>query len=260
MGAPSRPAPPRDGPAIGSTSPDFLTRADALRRVGRRTEALALCRTGLARFPAFHSARALYGRLLLDEGDVSGARAHLEGVVARAPGHLAARRWLAAALDRVGESDEAARVAASAERLAPHDARWRAAFDRLLGPVDPRPDPTTPPSDPSQARCVPSSTDVDLHSAVPTPAADVESGAPSTAASIGVDVHAPSPSSPGQLGRPTPAVAAPTHLEGHAPSRPTAPALAAPSRAPSRASRIAALEQWLAAVRRACPDTSSDTP
>jgi tetratricopeptide (TPR) repeat protein len=233
MGAPSRLAPPHDDSATGSTSPDFLTRAEALRRAGRRTEALALCRTGLARFPAFHSARALYGRLLFEAGDVSGARAHLEGVVARAPGHLAARRWLAAALDRVGEPEEAARVAASAERLAPHDARLRAALDRLFGPVEPRAAPPTPRSELSQARLLPPSADVDLHGSVSAPTAHVESRAPSTAA--------------------------PTHLEGQAPSRPNTTALAAPSRTPSRASRIDALEQWLAAVRRACPDTSSDT-
>jgi tetratricopeptide (TPR) repeat protein len=239
----ARPASPHEGLAAGPDSPDFLKRAEALRRLGRRTEALALCRTGLARFPTFHSARALYGRLLLETGDVRGARVQLEGVIARVPGHLAAQRWLAEALDRAGEVDEAARVSQAAERLAPHDAPLRTAFERLLGPAGPR-------------RVLPPA-------AADPAAASRESERPLLAESspTGTTARLPAATSSGDAGDglvpPSVAAAGPS---GCTTSRPDVDAGNASARRPARDARIAALERWLAAVRRACPDTPPDTP
>jgi tetratricopeptide (TPR) repeat protein len=173
---------------------DFLARAEDLRRRGRVVEALSACRAGLASVPAFHSARALLGRLLLETGDPAAARAELHLVLGRSPRHLAARRTLAQLLAQCGETADAAEAAEAARRLAPRDAALRAALDRLLGPSVPPP--------------------------VPPPVAST-----------------------------TPAASqARQAAEGDAIS---------PLRS-RRAGRAAALERWLDAVRRACPDTLPD--
>ncbi|MBI3447817.1 MAG: tetratricopeptide repeat protein [Acidobacteria bacterium] len=66
-------------------------------------EAARLCREGLQRHPAYHSARVLLGKVLFDMGLFAEARPELERVVKQAPDNLLARRLLADALAGVGD-------------------------------------------------------------------------------------------------------------------------------------------------------------
>ena len=82
----------------------FAALAEEHRRAGRFEEAIAVCRDGLARYPAYVSARVTLGRALLDSGDVAGALAELEQAVAQAPDNLAAARALESAHTAIGNA------------------------------------------------------------------------------------------------------------------------------------------------------------
>jgi hypothetical protein len=86
----------------------FAAAAEEHRRAGRFAEAIAVCRDGLDRYPAYASARATLGRALLDSGDAAAAVAELEQAVAQAPDNLAASRALEAARAALGDLAEAA--------------------------------------------------------------------------------------------------------------------------------------------------------
>jgi len=70
---------------------------------GNLDDALKLCRDGLLKHPAYHSARVLLGRVLIDLKQYGSARPELEQVVRQAPDNLLARRLLAEAL--AGDND-----------------------------------------------------------------------------------------------------------------------------------------------------------
>ena len=57
-----------------ATPTAFAALAEEHRRAGRFAEAIAVCREGLERYPAYVSARVTLGRALLDSGDVAGRR------------------------------------------------------------------------------------------------------------------------------------------------------------------------------------------
>ncbi|BCS33853.1 hypothetical protein TBR22_A30810 [Luteitalea sp. TBR-22] len=80
-----------------ATPAAFAALAEEHRRAGRLDEAIAVCRDGLARYPAYVSARVTLGRALLDTGDLAGALEELEQAVAQAPDNFAAVRALQAA-------------------------------------------------------------------------------------------------------------------------------------------------------------------
>jgi len=80
-----------------ATPAAFAALAEEHRRAGRLVEAIAVCRDGLERYPAYVSARVTLGRALLDSGDVASAVAELEQAAAHAPDNLAAARALALA-------------------------------------------------------------------------------------------------------------------------------------------------------------------
>jgi tetratricopeptide (TPR) repeat protein len=82
----------------------FAALAEEFRRVGRYDEAVATCRTGLQRHPAYLSARVTLGRALIETGDYDGAREELETVLRSAPENLAAIRGLAQIHERLGHS------------------------------------------------------------------------------------------------------------------------------------------------------------
>lgn len=77
-----------------ATPTAFAALAEEHRRAGRFDEAIAVCRDGLSRYPAYVSARVTLGRALLDSGDAAAALAELEQAVAQAPDNLAAARAL----------------------------------------------------------------------------------------------------------------------------------------------------------------------
>ena len=85
-----------------ATPAAFAALAEEHRRAGRLVEAIAVCRDGLERYPAYVSARVTLGRALLDSGDVASAVAELEQAAAQAPDNLAAARALALAHDAAG--------------------------------------------------------------------------------------------------------------------------------------------------------------
>jgi tetratricopeptide (TPR) repeat protein len=72
----------------------FAGLAEEYRRAGRHEEAVAVCRVGLTRHPAYVSARVTLGRALLALGEMDAAEAELQKVLTVAPENLAAVRAL----------------------------------------------------------------------------------------------------------------------------------------------------------------------
>jgi hypothetical protein len=85
----------------------FAALAEEYRRSAQFDHAIATCRTGLQRHPAYLSARVTLGRSLLEIGHYDEARHELEQVLRAAPENLAAIRALAEIHRRVGELPEA---------------------------------------------------------------------------------------------------------------------------------------------------------
>ncbi|AMY10935.1 Putative Zn-dependent protease, contains TPR repeats [Luteitalea pratensis] len=86
-----------------ATPTAFAALAEEHRRAGRLAEAVAVCREGLERYPAYVSARVTLGRALLDSGDAPGAVTELEHAVAQSPDNLAAARALETARAALGD-------------------------------------------------------------------------------------------------------------------------------------------------------------
>jgi tetratricopeptide (TPR) repeat protein len=84
----------------------FAALAEEYRRARRFDDAIATCRTGLQRHPAYLSARVTLGRSLLEIGRFDEARQELEHVLRVAPENLAAIRALAEIHHRAGELPE----------------------------------------------------------------------------------------------------------------------------------------------------------
>ncbi len=104
------------------TSIAFAVLAEEYRRAGRYPEAIEVCRTGLARHPAYLSARVTLGRALIEVGVLDEARAELERVLEAAPENLAAIRGLAEIHHRRGEIPEATEQYRSALEITEHNA------------------------------------------------------------------------------------------------------------------------------------------
>ena len=100
------------------TSIAFAELAELYRRGGHHAEAIALCRTGLARHPAYLSARVTLGRALTEEDDLASAQAELEQVLRVAPDSLAAIKALAEVHERRQEPDRARELMERASNLA----------------------------------------------------------------------------------------------------------------------------------------------
>lgn len=107
------------------TSIAFAALAEEYRRAGRYSEAIEICRTGLARHPSYLSARVTLGRALIELGALEEARAELERVIEAAPENLAAIRGLAEIHHRRGEIPEATEHYRSALEITEHNALAR---------------------------------------------------------------------------------------------------------------------------------------
>jgi tetratricopeptide (TPR) repeat protein len=138
----------------------FAALAEEYRRAGRHEEAIATCRAGLQRHPAYLSAHVTLGRALLETGQFDEARQELEHVLRAAPENLAAIRGLAEIHDRRGELPEALEQYRSALHVAKNDAELEATVDELSKRVA----PPEPPPAPVPAISLASSSDT-----VPTP-------------------------------------------------------------------------------------------
>jgi tetratricopeptide (TPR) repeat protein len=124
----------------------FAALAEEYRRAGRFEEAIATCRAGLQRHPAYLSARVTLGRALLEMGQFDEAREELEHVLRTAPENLAAIRGLAEIHHRRGEIPEALEQYKSALQVAKHDTELESALDELAKEAPaPEPDPAPAP-------------------------------------------------------------------------------------------------------------------
>lgn len=72
----------------------FAQLADELRRAGHLDEAVRVSRSGLARYPAYLSARVTLARALMDLQQYDAARSELDRVLTTAPDNLSAIRSL----------------------------------------------------------------------------------------------------------------------------------------------------------------------
>jgi tetratricopeptide (TPR) repeat protein len=127
------------------TSIAFAALAEEYRRAGRYREAVETCRAGLARHPAYLSARVTLGRALIELDRLDEAQAELEAVLKAAPENLAAIRGLAEIHHRRGELHEALEFYRTALDLARHDTGLHDTVEQIAREVEPvrRPLPFT---------------------------------------------------------------------------------------------------------------------
>lgn len=94
----------------------FAQLAEEYRRAGDCEEAVRVCEAGLARHPAYLSARVTLGRALFELGRLQDARTEFARVVDAAPDNLAAATKLAEIEDALGHTGGAPASADSAVR------------------------------------------------------------------------------------------------------------------------------------------------
>lgn len=82
----------------------FLQLAEEYRKSGRYDDAVRVCMEGLARHPAYHTARIALGRTYLESGDLEGARRALSEVLELAPENHLAAKLLAEVQRRLGDA------------------------------------------------------------------------------------------------------------------------------------------------------------
>ena len=99
----------------------FAQLGEEYRRAGNFREAIAICRSGLARHPTYLSARVTLGRALIETGQLDAAELELEYVMMAAPENLAAIRGMADIHHRRGELAQALTLYRRALSLARHD-------------------------------------------------------------------------------------------------------------------------------------------
>jgi len=109
----------------------FAQLGEELRRAGENSEAIEVCRGGLARHPGYLSARVTLGRALLELDRLDDAHTELSVVVTSAPDNLAAIRGLAEIHQRRGEIAEALSHYRRALELARHDPDLEETVERM---------------------------------------------------------------------------------------------------------------------------------
>jgi len=109
----------------------FAQLAEELRKDGDLEEAIAVCREGLNRQPAYPSARMTLGRALFDTGDLAAARVEFETVLKSAPDNILASRLLAESLEGLGDLQAAAQQYRSTLALAPGDKQLQIHLDAV---------------------------------------------------------------------------------------------------------------------------------
>ncbi|MEZ5284084.1 MAG: tetratricopeptide repeat protein [Vicinamibacterales bacterium] len=122
----------------------FAQLGEELRRAGAFDEAVDVCRAGLAKHPAYLSARVTLGRALIELDQLDAARAELDIVVTAASDNLAAIRGLAEIHQRRGEIEEALSFYRRALELARHDPDLEETVERMAQQVAPPKAPEAP--------------------------------------------------------------------------------------------------------------------
>src|SRR5262249_28662210 len=96
---------------------------------GRTSEAIALCREGLVRYPQYATARLILAKAQMAEGDFESALAELSAILEVSPRDVQSHRLAAEIHRRHGRLDQAVNHLESAAALDPGDRESRA----LLG-------------------------------------------------------------------------------------------------------------------------------
>lgn len=125
----------------------FAQLAEEYRRAGRLRDAIDVCRSGLAMYPGYLSARVTLGRALLESGDVGGGERELSEVLRAAPDNLSAVRALADIHRRRGEEPDSLSQFRTAFEAASEDA----AVDQLVRDIHRAEPPPAGPRHPVQA-------------------------------------------------------------------------------------------------------------
>ena len=124
----------------------FAQLAEELRKDGEFEEAIRIARAGLARHPAYPSARMTLGRALFDTGDLAAARQELESVLEGAPDNILASRLLAECLEGLGDLEGALGRYRATLALSPGDKQLTARVGDLEGRMQAVARPSPPPS------------------------------------------------------------------------------------------------------------------
>src|SRR5207344_587307 len=109
----------------------FAPLADLYRKAGRPREAVKLCRDGLARFPAYGTARLILAKSLADDGDSDGALAEVQLIIDGSPADAPAHRLAAELHRRSGRLAEALSHLRQAVALDPTDRESRMMIEVL---------------------------------------------------------------------------------------------------------------------------------
>ena len=125
----------------------FAQLAEECRRSGLNSEAVAVCRAGLALHPGYASARVTLGRALLELNDLDMAMVEFEHVLRSAPDNLAAIRSLADIHRRQGSLGLALERYRAALALARNDPDLQEIVAELTREVEPAlPEPDAQPA------------------------------------------------------------------------------------------------------------------
>ena len=109
----------------------FAQLADLYRKTGRVTEAIALCRQGLLRYPEYTTARLILAKALIAQGAFEEALRELDAILGLAPHDVQCHRLAAEAHRRRGDVEAAARHLETAIALDPGDRESRALLPLL---------------------------------------------------------------------------------------------------------------------------------
>ncbi len=115
----------------------FAQLADLYRKAGRTREAVALCRTGLARYPQYTTARLILAKALAAEGELEPALAETRTLLEAAPRDAQAHRLAAELHRRLGRIDQAVSHLETAVRLDPGDRESRSLLSLLHATTPP---------------------------------------------------------------------------------------------------------------------------
>ena len=103
----------------------FAQLADLYRKAGRMTEAIALCRDGLARYPHYTTARLILAKAFLAEGRLDEAAADIRTALEQSPKDVQCLRLAAEVERRRGNVDGAADHLERVVKLDPGDRESR---------------------------------------------------------------------------------------------------------------------------------------
>jgi tetratricopeptide (TPR) repeat protein len=116
----------------------FAQLGEEYRRAGHFDEAIAACRTGLARHPDYLSARVTLGRALIETNQLEAAETELNHLLSSAPENLAALRGMADIFHRRNELARALKFYRRALTLAQNDPELEQTvgdIERAIGPI-----------------------------------------------------------------------------------------------------------------------------